>query len=56
MLRVWGVGGKKKRKKAVRRFDVESRASVRVGNDVSESFPSNVGWRQGCVMSSWLFG
>ena len=24
-------------------------------NDVSESFPVNVGLRQGCVMSPWLF-
>ena len=24
-------------------------------NDVSEWFPFNVGLRQGCVMSSWLF-
>ena len=30
-------------------------ARVRVGNDVSEWFPVNVGLRQGCVMSSWLF-
>ena len=29
--------------------------SVRVGNDVSEWFPVNVGLRQGCVMSPWLF-
>ena len=28
-----------------------SRACVRVGNDVSEWFPVNVGLRQGCVMS-----
>ena len=26
-----------------------------VGNDVSEWFPINVGLRQGCVISSWLF-
>ena len=31
------------------------RACVRVGNDVSEWFPVNVGLRQGCVMSPWLF-
>ena len=34
MLRVYGVGGKLS--KAVQSFYVDSRASVRVGNDVSE--------------------
>ena len=34
---------------------VDSRAYVRVGNDVSEWFPVTVGLRQGCVMSPWLF-
>ena len=33
----------------------DSRACVRVGNDVSEWFPVIVGLRQGCVMSSRLF-
>ena len=36
-------------------FYVDSRACVRVGNEVSEWFPVNVGLRQGCVMSPWLF-
>ena len=36
-------------------FYVDSRACVRVGNDVSEYFPVNVGLRQGCVMSPCLF-
>ena len=41
MLRVYGVGGKLL--KAVQSFNVGSRACVRVGNDVSEWFPVNVG-------------
>ena len=53
MLRVYGVGGKLL--KAVQSFYVHSWACVRVGNDVSEWFPVNVGLRQGCVMSPWLF-
>ena len=53
MLRVYGVGGKLL--KAVQSFYVDSMACVRVGNDESEWFPVNVGLRQGCVMSPWLF-
>ena len=53
MLRVYGVGGKLL--KAVLSFYIDSRACVRVGNDVSEWFLLNVGLRQGCVMSPWLF-
>ena len=41
MLRVYGVGGLLK---AVQSFYVDSRACVRVGNDVSEWFPVNVRW------------
>ena len=41
--------------KAVQSFYVDSRPCVRVGNDVSEWFPVNVGLRQGCVMSPWSF-
>ena len=53
MLRVYGVG--EKLLKAVQSFYIDSRTCVRVGNDVSESFPVNAGLRQGCVMSPWLF-
>ena len=53
MLRVDGVGGKLL--KAVQSFYVDSRACVRVRQDVSEWFPVNAGLRQGCVMSPWLF-
>ena len=53
MLKVCGVGGKLL--KGVQSLYVDSRACVRVGNDVSEWFPANVGFRQGCVMSLWLF-
>ena len=49
MLRVYGVG--EKLLKAVQSFYVHSRARVRVGNDVSEWFPVNVGLIQPCVMS-----
>ena len=53
MLRVYGVGGKLL--KAVQRFYVDSRVSVLVENGVSEWFPVNIGLRQGCVMSPFLF-
>ena len=41
MLRVYGVRGKLL--KAVQSFYEDSRPCVRVGNDVSESFPVNLG-------------
>ena len=53
MLSTYGVGGKLI--KEVQSFSVDSSAHVRVGNDVRDGFPVNVGLRQGCVMSSWLF-
>ena len=40
---------------AVQSFYLDSRARVRVGNDVSEWLPVNVGLRQGCVVSPLLF-
>ena len=36
-------------------FYIDSRACVRVLNDVSECFPADVRLTHGCVMSSWLF-
>ena len=53
LLRVYGVAGKLL--KAVQSFYVDSRACVQVGNDVNEWFPVNVGLKQACVMSPWLF-
>ena len=53
MLRVYGVG--EKLLKAVQSFYIDSRVCVRVGNDVSERFPVNVGLRVGFVMFPWLF-
>ena len=53
MRRVYGVGGKLL--KAVLSFYIDRMACVRVVNNVSEWFPVNVGLRQGCVMSPWLF-
>ena len=41
--------------KTVLSFYIDSRAPVLVGNDVSESFPVNLGLRQSCLMSPWLF-
>ena len=52
MLIVYGVVGKLF--KAVQSFYVD-RTCVRLGNVVSEWFPVNVGLKQGCVMSPWLF-
>ena len=53
MLRVCGV--KVKLLKAVQRFYVDSRACVRVGNDLSEWFQVNGGLRQCGVISPSLF-
>ena len=41
--------------KALQSFYVDSRACVRVGNDVSEWFSVNAALRQGCVMFPRLF-
>ena len=53
MLRLYGVG--EKLLKAVQSFNKDSMMFVWVGNDMSEWFPVNVGLRQGCVMSPFLF-
>ena len=53
MLRLYAVVGKLL--KAVLSFHVDNRACVQVGNDVSEWFPVNVGLRQGCVTTPWVF-
>ena len=53
MLRVYGIGGKLLN--AVQSFYIDSKERVWVGNDVGEWFKVNVGLRQGCVMSTWLF-
>ena len=40
--------------KAIQSFYVHSRVYIQVGLDINE-FRVNVGLRQGCVMSPWLF-
>ena len=50
---VYRVGGKLL--KAVKRFYVDSLPCVRVGVDVSEWLSVNVGLRQCCGKSPWLF-
>ncbi len=52
-LRVYGVGGKWL--EAIRSFYENTSASVRVNRELSESFNIEVGVRQECVMSPWLF-
>ena len=53
MLRVYGVEGKLL--KIVQSFYVDSRACVRMGNDVSDCFSVNVGVTQGCMVCPWLY-
>ncbi len=52
-LRVYGVGAKLF--EGVKSFYENASDSVRVNGELSESFNVEVGVRQGCVMSPWLF-
>ncbi len=51
-LRVYGVGGQLL--EGNRSYENAS-ASVQVNGELSQSFTVEVGVRQGCVMSPWLF-
>ncbi len=53
MLNIYGVGGQLL--KGIQAFYREANACVRVGREFSESFAVDLGVRQGCVMSPWLF-
>ena len=55
MLSVYVVGGKLSKSMKSFYVDRRRRACARVGMDVSEWLPVNIGLRQGCVMSPWLF-
>ncbi len=52
-LRVYGVGGQLLEE--IRSFCDNASASVQVNEELSESFSDEVGVRQGCVLSLWLF-
>ncbi len=52
-MRVYGVGGKLF--EGIKSFCENASASLRVNGELSESFSVEVGVRQGCVMSPWLF-
>ncbi len=52
-LRVYGVGGHLL--EGIRSFYEKASASVHVNGEFSESFSVEVGVKQGCVMSPWLF-
>ncbi len=53
VLRLYGLGDRLL--KAVKKFYVNSRGCVRVGNSVSGWLPVPVGLRQECVISHWFF-
>ncbi len=54
-LRVYGEGGQLLERISLRSFLENANASVQVNRELSESFNVEVGVRQGCVMSPWLF-
>ncbi len=53
VLKIYGVGGQLL--KGIQAFYRETNTCVMVGGKYSESFAVEVGVRQGCVMSLWLF-
>ncbi len=53
VLKIYGVGGQLL--KGIQAFYRDANACVRVGGKYNESFAVEVGVRQGCVMSPWLF-
>ncbi len=53
MLKIYGVGGQLL--KGIQAFYREANTCARVGGEFSENFEVEVGVRQGCVMSPWLF-
>ncbi len=52
-LRVYEVGGQLL--EGIKSFYENASASVRMNRELSKSFSVEVGVRQGCVMSPWLF-
>ncbi len=53
VLKICGVGGQIL--KGIQAFYREANAYVRIGGKFTESFAMEVGMRQRCVMSPWLF-
>ncbi len=53
MMMIYGVGGLLL--EGIRSLYENASASVCVNGKLSESFSAEVGVRQGCVMSPWLF-
>ena len=53
VLKIYGVGGQLM--EGIKAFYREASACVKVDGELSDSFAVEVGVRQGCVMSPWLF-